>query len=464
MHAYENEEIMTGIPSKDAAPARNMRLCVALLTVLSFATLAHAQQPTQPAQLQDKSQPQADRFTLKEAVARSLQNSHDLALARAQYLATQREVGLDRSRFRPNLYAGSGAAYTSGFPLLAGGGAPAVFSMTYNQSLLDPLARADQHTAEQRSDQQLLAMNSVRDQVIVNVASSYLELAKVRRQLDLLKGERDSAQKILDYTQQRTDAGYELPIEVTKAQLTSARVEQRLAQLEDQDDSISDQLRNQLGLAPDQAIEVSAEDIPATGDQAVSELVNDALRNNLELKQAESQQAATAAQLKGEHGSYFPTISVIGQYNVLTKFNNYTEFFNKFERNNFIAGLEVKIPIFAASTSAAVSLARANLSAAQLTVDNKRTQLSLDVRHQARHVHEMDMAREVARLEMNLSQQSLEVLQAQFQQGRATLRDLEAAQLDQNDKWLAFLDAEFAHQQAQLDLLRTTGQVAQLFQ
>ena len=52
----------------------------------------------------------------------------------------------------------------------------------------------------------------------------------------------------------------------------------------------------------------------------------------------------------------------------------------------------------------------------------------------------------------------------QFQQGRATLRDLESAQLDQNDKWMAFLDADFAYQQTQLDLLRTTGQVAQLFQ
>jgi outer membrane protein len=429
-------------------------LSAALLVVLSAVTGVRAQQ---------SGQPQPERLTLKEAVTRSLQNSHDLALARMQYQASQREVGLDRSRFRPNLYAGSGAAYTSGFPLLAGGGAPAVFSMTYNQALLDPLARADQHSAEQRSEQQLLAMNGVRDQVIVNVASSYLELAKVRRELDLLNGERDSAQKILDYTQQRLQAGYELPIEVTKAQLTSARIEQRLAQLEDQDDSISDQLRDQLGVPPDQPLQVATEDIPATGNQAVADLVNQALQNNVELKQAESQQAASAAILKGEHGSYFPTISVIGQYNVLTKYNNYTEFFNKFERNNFIAGVEVKIPIFAASTSAAVSLARANFSSAQLTVDIKRRQLSLDVRHQARHVHEMEMARQVAQLEMNLSQQSLEVLQAQFQQGRATLRDLESAQLDQNDKWLAFLDADFAYQQTQLGLLRTTGQVAQLF-
>ena len=54
--------------------------------------------------------------------------------------------------------------------------------------------------------------------------------------------------------------------------------------------------------------------------------------------------------------------------------------------------------------------------------------------------------------------------QAQFDQGRGTLKDLEAAHLDENDKWLAFLDANYARQQAQLELLRTTGQVAKVLQ
>jgi outer membrane protein TolC len=70
----------------------------------------------------------------------------------------------------------------------------------------------------------------------------------------------------------------------------------------------------------------------------------------------------------------------------------------------------------------------------------------------------------VSRLELELAQASLQVVQTQFAQGRASVRDVESAQLDENDKWLAFLDADFARQQAQLELLRTTGQVAALLQ
>jgi outer membrane protein TolC len=417
-----------------------------------------------PAMAQNEGELSPLRFTLKQAVSTSLQKSRDISLARLQYETSREEAGVTRSQFLPNLYTGSGVAYTSGFPLLAGGGAPALFNLTYNQELFNLPARGDVRAEEQKTEQQRFAIDAVRDGVIQRTVSAYLELAKVRRQLELLGSERQSAQKILDYTRQRAQAGYELPIEVTRAQLTAAQVEQRRAQLEDQEETAADQLRLLLGLEPDQAIEVTAEEIPPAADQTISNLVAEALRDNPEVKAAESERIASELRLKGQRGGYWPTISLIGQYNLLAKFNNYDQFFNKFQRNNFIAGVDVKIPIFASHTSAAISFARANLTASQMQVENKRAQVSLDVRHKARQARQMDMTREVARLQLELAQQNLQVLQSQFQQGRASIRDLEGGQLDENEKWLAFLDAEFAHQQAELDLLRTTGQLAQVFQ
>jgi len=428
---------------------------LALLAALLGACAARAQAPAPS---------QTAQLTLKQTVTLALQRSREVALANLQYDLARRQADVRRSEFLPNLYAGSGAAYTNGFPLIAGGGAPALFSLSYEQSLFDRLAGSDVKVAEQTAEQQRLAAQDASDAVAVRAASSYLDLAKVRRELDLMRRGRDSAQKILDFAKDRAAAGYELPIEVTKAQLTAARIEQRIAQLEDQDDTLAEQLRSMLGYPQDAPIEVATEDLPAGTDQSVDAWETEALQDNVALKQAESERQAALAHLKGEKGGYWPTISVIGQYNVLARFNNYDQFFNKFQRNNVIAGLDIKIPVFASRTSAAVSSAQANVTAAQMAVENKRNEVSLDVRHKARQVKEMDTSREVARLELDLAQQNLQVLQAQFQQGRASVRDLEAAQLDENDKWLAFLDADFARQQAQLDLLRTTGQVVKLFQ
>jgi outer membrane protein len=404
------------------------------------------------------------KLSLKEAVSLAVGNSRDLALARLQYGLLQREAGVATSAFRPNLYAGTGAAYTSGFPLSSGGGAPAIFALSYDQQIFNPPLKGNERAAEQRAESQRFSMEGVRDAVMVRAALGYLELAKVRHALELLRSERLSAGRILDTTQERADAGRELPIEVTRSQLTAARIEQRIAQLEDRDDFLSGDLRDMMGLPADEPIEVSTEDIPGAAVEQAKDLVSEAMADNIELKQAESDKRAREEKLKGERGGYWPTFSLTGQYNILAKFNNYTDFFNKFQRNNVIFGVAVQIPIFASRTSSAVAFAKADFDAASLALEKKRSELSLDVRQKARQVHEADLGGEVARLELQLARENVGVLQAQFDQGRGSLKDLESAHLEENDKWLAYLDANYARQQAQLDLLRTTGQLSKVLQ
>jgi outer membrane protein TolC len=79
-------------------------------------------------------------------------------------------------------------------------------------------------------------------------------------------------------------------------------------------------------------------------------------------------------------------------------------------------------------------------------------------------VRELSATREVARLDLKLAQQTLEVSQAKFEQGGLTLRDIEQSRLDETDKWVAFLDSDFALKQGQLTLLEATGQLAKVFQ
>jgi outer membrane protein TolC len=232
------------------------------------------------------------KLTLKEAVRLAVGNSRDIALARLQYGVELREAGVSRSAFRPNFYTGTGAAYTSGFPLMAGGGVPAVFSLSYDQQIFNPPLRGDQRAAEQRAEKQRFSMEGVRDGVMVRAALGYLELAKVRHALDLLYGERLSAGRILDATREREQAGRELPIEVTRAQLTAARIEQRIAQMEDRDDSLAGELRDMMGLPADQPIEVSTEDISGVATDQVNDLVSEAMTNNVDLKQAEMEKPA----------------------------------------------------------------------------------------------------------------------------------------------------------------------------
>jgi outer membrane protein TolC len=409
----------------------------------------------------DAASPNAVVLTLKRSIELALQNSKDIQLAKIQARVADNASQLTRSSFLPNLYAGSGAGYTYGLPETPGGRPPSIFSLTYTQDVLNgPLRGLAKQQAEQARAQRLV-LEDTRNAVIERVATSYLELVKVRHSLQLLRKEKESAEKIVGVTQERQSEGYELPTEVTKAQLTQARVIERILQLEGREDELQVYLRDQLGLAPDQPLEVTPEELPGSAEQEGATLVAMASQNNTSLAYAESDVKGKEFRLAGEKKGYWPTLQLVSIYDVLAKYNfqNYTNIYQNFRYNNLNAGINVNVPIFSSSTRANVALAQANLDAAKLSLANKRTQVSADVRQRSKKVQEMDAAKEVARLELQLAQQNLAVLQSQFNEGKANLRDVEKARLDESEKWMAYLDANFQRQQAQLELLRIAGQL-----
>ena len=370
-------------------------------------------------------------------------------------------ANVTKSEFRPNLYAGSGAGYTYGLPETPGGRPPSVFSLTYTQSIFNGPLRGLAKEQEEQARSQRVLLEDTRSAVMAQVATAYLELVKVRHSLDLLRKEKDSAQKIVEVTQQRQGEGFELPVEVTKSQLTRAQVIQRILQLEGRQDELEVFLRNQLGLAAEQSIDVTPEDLPGAAEQEGANLIALASQNNPSIAFAESDVKAKEFRLVGEKRGYWPTLELVSVYSVLAKFNfnNYTNIIENFRYNNFNAGVNVNVPLFSSKTRANVALAQANLDAAKINLAGKRNQVSAEVRQKSSKVQQADAGKEVSRLELQLAQQNVAVMQSLFGEGKMNLRDVEKPGLDENEKWMMYLDATFLRQQAQLELLRTAGQL-----
>jgi outer membrane protein TolC len=407
-------------------------------------------------------------LTLKSAVEMSLSNSKDIQLAKLQVQAAQDSAQITRAEFLPNLYAGSGAGYTYGLPETPGGRPPAIFSLTYTEEILNGPLKGLAKEQQERVRAQRAVLEDTRNLVMVRVASGYLELLKVRHSLELLRNEKESADKIVGVTKEREGEGYELPVEVTKAQLTLAQVKQRILQLEGRQDELEVFLRNQLGLAAEQPMDVTPEELPGAAEQEGANLIAMAAQSNTRLAAAESDVRGKEFRLKGEKRGYWPTLQLVTIYDVLAKYNFNNSFLvineRNFRSNNLNAGVSINVPIYSAKTRANVALAQVNLDAAKINLSNTRSQVSAEVRQKSRKVQQADATKEVARLELQLSQQNLAVLQSQFGEGKVNLRDVEKGRLDENEKWMAYLDANFQRQQAQLDLLKTAGQLEKVLE
>lgn len=403
-------------------------------------------------------------LTLRDAIEMALRNSGQLAAARLAADVAQGQTGMNRSAFRPNLFTGSGAAYTNGFPSSVSGAAPSLFNLSYVQTLFNPPLKGELRASEEQTRAQRVAVDGVRDNVIVQVASDYLELSEVRKSLKVLQQEVQSAHQVLQVTQERVQAGLELPIDETRAELTRAQAEERLISLDGRQDVLEEDLRTVTGMPENQPIVLASAKLPAESDLTTPQLLTLAVAHSPELREAEIERQARLDNLKGQRGGRWPTVNLVGQYMVLSKINNYDQYFRSFQRNNLNVGVEVQIPIFRARTSAAVALAESQYQQAETALGNRRHALEIQVRQEARQNREQDAAREVARLELKLAQQNLSIVQAKFNQGHATLAAVEQAQLNESEKWVNFLQVNFQGQKAQLQLMKTTGRLTLLLQ
>ncbi|HYK40678.1 MAG TPA: TolC family protein [Candidatus Eremiobacteraceae bacterium] len=398
-------------------------------------------------------------LTLKRSLELALQNSKEIKVARIQASVADKAAMINKADFLPNLYIGSGAGYTYGIPETPGGRAPSVFNMTYTEQVFNlPLRGAAKEQQELAKAQKIL-LEDAKNSVIAGTATAYLELVKVRHSLEQLKKQSESAERILGVTQQRTSEGFELPMEVTRSQLTKAQVTEKILHLEDREDELETYLRDQLGLAADQEFDLAADELPGAAEQEGANLVAMAMETNTDIRLAESNVRSKELRYKGEKGGYWPSLELVSTYSLLAEYNNYSLYYNHFQRNNFNAGVQVQMPVFSARTKAAIGLADVNLQVAKASLENKKDQVSADVRKKTRRLREMDAAKEVARLQLQLAQQSVSALQSQFEEGKSNLRDVERARLEESDRWVAYLDATFQRQQAQLELLRTAGQL-----
>ena len=83
----------------------------------------------------------------------------------------------------------------------------------------------------------------------------------------------------------------------------------------------------------------------------------------------------------------------------------------------------------------------------------------LDIHQSYQEIRKADVARELAQADLDLARAQLSVVLAQMNEGRASLRQVEEARFNEDEKWIAFYDAQFNAERARLNVLRQTGEL-----
>ena len=402
-------------------------------------------------------------ISLRDAVMLAVRHDSRVLDAEAKEERARREADVSRAAFGPNLFTGTGAVYTYGFPQTPGGAAPSVFNLAYTQTLFDGPAKGQQRAASQRIEAQRVETARVRDATILQTALAYLELAGVRQALERQRTARRSAEEMIGSMTERLQEGRVLPVTVLEARLASARLAQRITQLEGRASTLETELSVLTGSSFEQGVQVGGGELPSLPDRSAVELVSLARTANPALQAAQFERQAREHNVTGMRQRYWPSIELVGNYAVFSRFNNLDTFFNRFQRHNVNVGIEARVPLFAAATGPSVALARSALVEAEVAIKQQEDRIELDVRSALQAARQASADLTVEELQLAIAQENVRVANVRVDEGRADRLDLQRAIVEEGRTWDEFYQADFERQRAQLQLRQLTGELSRLF-
>src|SRR5580765_4005378 len=402
---------------------------------------------------------QAETLPLPRAIQLALAHSTGSAVANADVqrtFAAYREV---RNGYLPQLVVGSGLGYSYGFPLTLEGSAPSIVNVVAQSTVFNPAQRQFQNAAKTEWRAAQFQDKDQRNAVIQDVALSYAELAKWEARLSRSQEDEGQASQMVKAVAQRLQEGVDSATDLHKAKLTAARARLRITEARGSADVLRRHLSVLTGL-PLSSIELAPETIPALPTvTSEDDLPAKAVAVSLAIQSADQHALAEAFRASGEHRALLPSLDFAAQYARLSSYNNYDQYYKKFQPDNATFGVSIRFPLFSAPQRARAQGADANALKAKKQAEAVRDRVSEETLKLQRAVEQLAAAREVAQLEYQLAQSGLEAAQTRQDAGTGTLHDLVDARGQASERYLLFQDAEFEYQRVRVNLLRATGEL-----
>lgn len=397
-------------------------------------------------------------LTLRQAVELALKANPDLVLSRLDQQKADLAIRIAKDPFAPKLYAGSGLAKVWGYPTSIEGSAPSIVQTRTDMALFNRPKTYELARVRETARGAGIDTESKSDQVAYQTATLFLDAQQLDRSKQSLQLEVDSLQRVSTATGVQVEEGRQLAIESKRVAVDVARAGQRLSALSGDLDYSEASLAVVLGFPATDRIqpvqdERAAFEVPAN-EQAAMEL---ALQNNKDIRKLESQMQAKGFEVKEAEAARLPVIDVVAQYALLAK-TNYENFFTRFQRNNGELGVSIQIPLLTGSAAKGLaSQAQTDILELRTQMGQIRNRIQLDTQKTYQELQKATSAQEVARLDLDYTREQVSLLLAQLGEGRATQQQVDNARLTEQEKWIAFYDAQHAVENARLDLLRQTG-------
>jgi outer membrane protein len=404
-------------------------------------------------------------MTLREAIELALKQNPDLMLARLDQLKARQQVDITRDPFVPKVFAGSGGAWTSGFPANIDGQAPSILQATTQWTLFNrsqsyqvAAARENVRTAE-------IDAGSKQDDVVYRVAQLYLGAEQAEQGQEAAQRQVENLASVLKLVEARVEEKRALPIERSRARLEVERAKNAVETFAADAINAETSLALALGLSPDDQVRTVRDEHTAFRvPDSEQETIAQAIDNSRELKRLESQMQSKTLEIKGYKAQRLPKVDAIAQYELFARYY-YQNYYTTFQRNSGQLGASISVPVLVGkSAHAYVEQADEDIAKMRIEVNRTRAQITADLRRAFQEVRKADSARDLAQADLDVAREQVSDDLAQYNEGRLPMATLEQARAVENAKYSALYLSQYATERARLDLLHLTGTLQAVLQ
>jgi outer membrane protein len=398
-------------------------------------------------------------LTLRQALDIALKQNPDVILARLDQQRARAQVTIAKDPFLPKLFAGSGIAWTNGFPMSIDGNAPAIVQAKAPMAIFDrPQSyRAAQANEVVRGMEFDVGMRQ--DEAAYRVASLFFDADQGARSLAAVERQMESLVRVRDLTGVRVSEGRDLSIESSRADLKVLQAQQRQAELSDAVADAETSLAQVLGFSPGDRVHPAQEDErrPVALDSEES-AIQQALNTSREIRRLESNLQAKNLEINGYRAERLPKVDFVGQYSLLSKYNNYEKFFGAFQRHNVELGASITIPILVGrSGQAAMAQSQVDIEKIRTEIGRTRSRITADLQRAYRDVRRTETAQKLARADLDLAREQLSLDLTRYDEGQVTMAQVEASRAAEQEKWIVYYDTQHALEVARITVLKHSG-------
>ena len=399
----------------------------------------------------------AEKLAFQRVVELAMNNATSVGIALAGEKMAQKSYHQARSAYIPQVYFGSGLAASYGYPMSIGGSGPSIFNVNSQSLLWNPAQREFIRSARSEWNASSISTENQRTQAALEAAIAYIQLQRNTEKIQAVHDFASEAARNETIMRERAAEGLASQADVKKAALVAARARMRLTEAESASRMLRERLAQLTRLSAD-SIETDGTSIPAfpeLEEQRIS--VSRAIENSPEVRIADEQAKAKAHRAKGEHKQLLPAVDLVGTYGLFSKFNNYDEFFQKFQRNNATFGVQIRFGFLNGVEKAEAEAADAEALRALKQAEAARHQVANETLRIRSAVEQLASAREVAQLEYEVAQTDFEAVRERNEAGQGTIIDVQNARIQAIDRQAAAVDTLFELEKARVQLLSVTG-------